>query len=131
MKQILAAAKKHWIEASLAAALAAALLADSAGVMPEPPAMFDQNGQPIKVQKAVFNLWVQVAIMIVSAIISYATAPKPPSPKPAALQDFDVPTAEEGLPIPVIFGTVWIRSASVLWYGDLRSQPIRTKSGKK
>ncbi|WP_246149893.1 hypothetical protein [Arenimonas fontis] len=80
---------------------------------------------------AVFNFWVQLAVMIVSAIISYALAPKPPSPKPAALADFDAPTAEEGRPIPVVFGTVWIKGPNVLWYGDLRSVPIKKKGGKK
>lgn len=88
------------------------------------------DGRPVQVQQAVFNIWVQIAIMIVSAIISYALTPKPPAPKPAALGDFDVPTAEEGRPIPVIFGTVWITGPNVLWYGDLRSTPIRSK-GKK
>lgn len=76
------------------------------------------------------NLWVQLAIMVVSAIISYALAPKPPQPKPAALEDFDLPTAEEGRAIPVVFGTVWLKGPNVLWYGDLRSEPIR-KGGKK
>lgn len=84
-------------------------------------------GEPVL---AIINLWVQIGIMIVSAIISYALTPKPPTPKPAALSDFDVPTAEEGRPIPVIFGTVWIKSPNVLWYGDLRATPIKS-GGKK
>lgn len=76
------------------------------------------------------NFWVQAALFIVSAVISYALAPKPPKPRPAALSDFDAPTAEEGRPIPVVFGTVWLRGPNVLWYGDLRAEPIK-KGGKK
>lgn len=91
------------------------------------PAPHHAGGEPVL---AIINLWVQLAIMIVSAIISYALTPKPPSPKPAALTDFDVPTAEEGRSIPVIFGTVWIKGPNVLWYGDLRSTPIKS-GGKK
>ena len=32
--------------------------------------------------------------------------------------------------MPVVFGTVWLRSPNVLWYGDLRAEPIK-KGGKK
>lgn len=95
----------------------------AARALPAPPDMPD-------VQFAVMNVWVQIGIMIVSALISYALAPKPPKPKPAALEDFSVPTAEEGREIPVVFGEVWLQSPNVLWYGDLRSEPIK-KGGKK
>ena len=74
---------------------------------------------------------VQLAILIVSAYVSAALAPKPPKPKPAALTDFEVPTAEEGRPIPVVFGTVWVTGPNVIWYGDLSSTPIKSKSSKK
>lgn len=56
-------------------------------------------------------------------------APKPSQPKPATLEDFDTPTAEEGRPLPVVFGTCWCRGPNVLWYGALSSEPIRSKSG--
>lgn len=70
-------------------------------------------------------------VLVVTTAISIALAPKPPSPKPASLADFDVPTAEEGRPIPVVFGTKVIRGANVVWYGDLRTEAIRKKGGKK
>ncbi len=63
--------------------------------------------------------------------MSVALAPKPPQPKPASLSDFDVPTAEEGRPIPVVFGTVTITGPNVIWYGNLRTEAIRKKGGKK
>lgn len=75
--------------------------------------------------------WVaMVIVLIASIVISYALQPKPPNARPAALADFDVPTAEEGRPIPVIFGTVWVKGPNVLWYGDLTTIPIKSKSGK-
>jgi len=76
-------------------------------------------------------MWPQIIIMIVALIVAVALAPKAPTPKPASLDDFDVPVAEEGRPIPVVFGTVTITGANVLWYGDLRSTPIKSKGGKK
>lgn len=75
--------------------------------------------------------WVQLILLVVSYIVSVALAPKPPKPKPAALEDFDIPLAEQGRAIPVVFGTVIIKSPSVMWYGDLRTTAIKSSSGKK
>lgn len=66
-----------------------------------------------------------IVVLIISTAISYAMMPKPPAAQPPSeISDFDVPTAEEGRPIPVVFGTVKIKGANVLWYGDLSSSPI-------
>ena len=72
-----------------------------------------------------------LVVIIVAALVSVALAPKPPEPKPAALSDIDAPTAEEGRPIPVVFGTVLLRGANVVGYGDLEADPIKKKGGKK
>lgn len=72
-----------------------------------------------------------IIVLVVAAIVSVALAPKPPVPKPAELKDFDVPTAEEGRPIPVVFGTVNVKGSNVIWYGDLYTRAIRKKGGKK
>jgi hypothetical protein len=47
------------------------------------------------------------------------------------LDDFSLPTAEEGRPIPVVFGTVLITGPNVVWAGDLKVDPIKKKGGKK
>ncbi len=75
-------------------------------------------------------MWVQIAIMVLSAVISYMLAPKPPVPKAAALGDFQVPTAEQDRAIPVIFGRVKVTGPNVVWYGDLFTIAIKGK-GKK
>lgn len=72
-----------------------------------------------------------LVVLVVSAFIAAALAPKPPAPKPASLQDFDVPTAEEDREIPVVFGTVTVTGPNVIYYGGLASEPIRKKGGKK
>ena len=76
-------------------------------------------------------MWVQLILLVVSYIVSAALAPKPPKPKPAALEDFDIPVAEQGRPVPVVFGTMLILGPNVLWYGDLSTTPIKSKGGKK
>jgi hypothetical protein len=75
-------------------------------------------------------MW-QLLFLVVSTLLQAALAPKPPAPKPAELSDIDAPTAEEGRPIPVVFGAVLIKGANVVWYGDLEAEPIKKKGGKK
>jgi len=73
----------------------------------------------------------QLLLLVVSYFVSAALAPKPPKPKPASLEDFDIPVAEQGRPIPVVFGTVILKDPNVMWYGDLRTTAIQEKGGKK
>lgn len=74
--------------------------------------------------------WFYIIMLIISIAVSYAMRPKPQNAKPPALTDFSVPTCEEGRDIQVIFGEVWIDDPNVLWYGDLRTSPIKAESGK-
>lgn len=71
-----------------------------------------------------------VIMLIIALVVSYALRPKPPEPKPASLADFDVPTADEGRPIPVVFGTVTVTGPNVVWYGDLGTKAIKKSGGK-
>lgn len=75
--------------------------------------------------------WDYLVYIAIAAIVSYALAPTPPVPKPPELSEITAPTAEEGKPIGVVFGTVTVRSPNVVWYGDLASEAIRKKGGKK
>lgn len=70
-------------------------------------------------------------IWIGTTILSYLLQPKPENAKPAALGDFNVPTADPNRSIPVVFGTVWVEDPNVVWYGDLLADPIRNSSGGK
>ena len=47
------------------------------------------------------------------------------------VQTVEATTAEEGREIPVLFGTRYISSTNVVWYGDVRTVAIKQKSGKK
>lgn len=60
-----------------------------------------------------------------------ALTPKPPTERPASLKDIDIPTAEPGRPIPVIFGTVKLTGVNIVWYGDLASSPVRVKASEQ
>ena len=62
--------------------------------------------------------------------MSVAFQPKTPEPTPTALGDLDIPTAEPGRPIPVVFGDVVVRSPNIVWYGDLFTRKIKTGGGK-
>ena len=74
--------------------------------------------------------WIYIIELIVALILIVAFTPKPKNAQPASLQDFDVPTAEDGREVIDICGTVWIDDPNVIWYGDLSTAPIRGDSGK-
>ena len=76
-------------------------------------------------------MWWYIAVFIVALVVAYAMAPKPQSQPPAGLGDIVAPTAEEGLEIPVLFGTRDLKGANVVWYGDIKTVAIRKKGGKK
>ena len=76
-------------------------------------------------------MWVNLIMLLVSSVVSAALAPKPPKPEAATIEDVDIPTADEGKEIPVVFGEVEIKNANVLWYGDLRVTDIVADAGKK
>ena len=76
-------------------------------------------------QLAFWNFVIQLVIM---AAIAYFTMPKPKQPqkmKPISLEQFDIPTAEEGRPVQVLFGKKFVAAPNVVWFGHLRSVPVK------
>jgi len=71
-----------------------------------------------------------IAILVIAVVVAVALSPKPPNARPGSLTDIDVPTAEEGRPIPVVFGRVTVTSPNVVWYGDLFYAAVTTRGGK-
>jgi hypothetical protein len=63
-------------------------------------------------------IFVQIAIAIALAVVSYLIMPKPKAPKPEAVKDLDNPTAEAGRPKPVVFGSITVKGLNFLWSGD-------------
>lgn len=76
-------------------------------------------------------MWWYIVVFIVALVVAYAATPKPQSQPPAGLGDINVPTAEDGREIPVLFGTRLMGGPNIVWYGDLRTVPVRKKGGKK
>lgn len=69
-------------------------------------------------------MWWFVAIFVVALVVAYSMAPKPQTTKPDGFDNITAPTAEEGLEIPVLFGTKVIEGPNLVWYGDFSSSPI-------
>jgi hypothetical protein len=76
-------------------------------------------------------VWNYIIFFVVAFAISYALIPKAQSRPPPGINEFKVPTAEEGREIPVLFGTKNIVSPNVVWFGDIRTVPIQRDTGKK
>lgn len=75
--------------------------------------------------------WAYIAIMAISAFVSFKNRPKTTVPKPVAFEDFNFPQFEEGTPQSVFFGDNWTEDWMVLGVGKYRTRPIKTKGGKK
>lgn len=67
----------------------------------------------------------------VGAFIAYIFRPKPEPPDPADASQFTLPRVDEGTEIGRVYGTVWINSPRVHWFGDYDNEAIKDKQGKK
>lgn len=76
------------------------------------------------------DLFSAFVMLVVSYALQALTAPKQKMqvPDPGTLE---VPKAQEGETIPIVFGTVLIKSPNVVWTGDASTTPIRVKGSKK
>jgi len=86
---------------------------------------------PFTLATFLVQLAVALALQAVGIVIGALTRPSQEGVRPAGLSEFTIPTADEGRPIPVVFGTVLITGANVVWVGDLKTEPIKARGGKK
>ena len=70
--------------------------------------------------------WLMFLLFVGSVIIGELLKPKPQftNAKASGLGDFTFPTAQEGRPIPVVWGTAKIPGPNLVWYGNLATVPI-------
>lgn len=74
------------------------------------------------------TLLYQVIFLIVSAALSYYLAPTPPKPAPGKLSN--MPIADQGAPVGLLMGRRVIKQPGCVWWGDVRTTPIKVKAGK-
>ncbi len=73
--------------------------------------------------------WFTLLLFVVSVVLSELLRPKPniEDARPKGLGDFRFPTATEDRPVPLLVGTVKIKGANVVDYGDLEQDAIQEK----
>ena len=74
------------------------------------------------------ELLIALVMMVVSYAISYTLMPRPER-NDAVAGSLDVPTAEAGKNIPVIFGTILIKDTNVIDYFDPQIDAIKHGGG--
>lgn len=75
------------------------------------------------------DLVVSFVMMVVSSALRLVGQQQPEQSKAPEPGKLNVPTTEEGRPIPVIFGTCIVKSSNVVWYGDAKTTPIKQSGG--
>ena len=75
-------------------------------------------------------MWQVLVIAVVAIALSSLMQPKTEKPKPQALDEGDLPKTDEGDPQCVFFGDCWTADFQALSYGNLRTAPVKTRSGK-
>lgn len=73
--------------------------------------------------------WWFFFMWIASTIVSALMAPKPKNAKAGSLGTNSFPTAEEGRSIPYLLGTCKVEGPNVIWWGDVRTRPIKKRTG--
>jgi len=73
--------------------------------------------------------WYYLILAVLTVAVYKGNKPQQQSVLPT--EDLELPTAEAGKKIPVLFGTRDIKSPNLVWYGNFRSTAIRKKGGKK
>lgn len=73
-------------------------------------------------------MWVQIVIMVVSALLQWATRPRQKPTQPDS--NLTITPARDGQPILVIFGDCNIDPVT-LWFGNPGSKEIKTRGNKK
>lgn len=74
------------------------------------------------------ELLIALVMMVVSYAISYTLMPRPER-NDAVAGNMEVPTAEAGKNIPVIFGTILIKDTNVIDYFDPQIDAIKRGGG--
>ncbi len=75
------------------------------------------------------QLLTSLVFMIISSALQESARAQPAQLKPPEPGKLDIPTAEEGRPVPVIFSTCMVKSSNVVWYGDANTAPIKQSAG--
>lgn len=76
-------------------------------------------------------MWVNLLIGLVLSLVSALLRPKPEPPKPNTIGDFKIPVTKEGEEVGIVYGTAWINSPQIVWYGNLATKPVKTSVPKK
>jgi len=75
-------------------------------------------------------MWQYLAVLVLAIVAVRVLAPKPQTPPPGDISS-QMPTAEAGREIPVLFGTRIIGQPNVVWWGDITTKKIKSSGGKK
>lgn len=76
-------------------------------------------------------MWFVWAAVFIAALFYVATANPKSDQNGIEAGKPDAPTSNEGIDVPIVFGTVQIKSYNLAWWGDVSVEPVTQRSGGK
>lgn len=70
------------------------------------------------------NIFIQIGIAVVLAVISYMLTPKPTTPVGPTPGKLESATVDLSSDVPVLFGTRLVSKTNCVWFGAVRTTPI-------
>lgn len=71
---------------------------------------------------------VKLLITIAIQAAGYALLARGGKQMSQKFENMESPTAEEGAPVPVLFGEMWVSSPNILWTGDKETTKRKIKA---
>ncbi len=73
-------------------------------------------------------VFITLILFVAAVILSELLRPKPKIENAKPTGDFNFPTATEDRKVPLCWGRVRVKGPNVVWYGDVRQDPITNKT---
>lgn len=70
----------------------------------------------------IIPMLISFIVSFVMQVVGYIMVGQPKTEKSDKVRDLELPTAEAGRPIPVVFGEVEVVGLNCLWYGEKSTQ---------
>ncbi len=71
-----------------------------------------------------------LVLAVLAIVLAVTLQSQPPTQQPPSISELEVPTAEQGRPIPKVFGRRVVKSPNIVFYGNISYKDVKAEGGK-